>query len=90
MFKKIQKYAGEALELPPDVLDNGPKVTLMGRGEASVEYFLSVEQFSDQEVILLTADGKMRVQGQGFVLTTILDKEINIKGRISGILFEGD
>lgn len=90
MFKKLQKHAGEVLEFPPDVLDKGPRVTIMGRSEMVVEYFKEVILFSNEEIILKTPVGKLSIRGKDFVLTTVLDTEINLKGQISSLSFEGD
>ena len=88
MFKKLQKHAGEILEFPSDVLDNGPKITIVGRSEMTIEYFQEVILFSDDEIILKTPEGKLAIRGKKFVLTTVLPTEIKLKGRISQVTFE--
>jgi sporulation protein YqfC len=88
VFKKLQKQAGEVLEFPPDVLDKGPKITIMGRNAMIVEYFSEVILFSNEEIILKTPGGKLFIQGKDFVLTTVLQTEIHLKGRIAGLSFE--
>jgi sporulation protein YqfC len=88
MFKKLQKQAGEVLELPSAVLDKGPRITIMGRWEMTVEYFKEVILFSNEEIILKTPAGRLSIRGKDFVLTTVLDTEINLKGQISGLSFE--
>lgn len=87
MLKKIQKQAGEVLEFPSDVLVEGPKVTIMGRAEIIVEYFQEVIQFSEEEIILKTAEGKLVMKGKGFVLTAVLPTEIHVKGKIFYLSF---
>jgi sporulation protein YqfC len=89
VFKKLPKQAGEVLEFPPDVLDKGPKITIMGRNEMTIEYFKEVILFSNEEIILKTPVGKLFIQGKDFVLTTVLQTEIHLKGQISGLSFEG-
>lgn len=90
MFKKLQKQAGEVLEFPPDVLDKGPRVTIMGRNEMTVEYFQEVIYFSDEEIILKIPSGKLCIRGSKFVLTTVLPTELHLKGQIFGLSFEED
>ncbi|NLI91646.1 MAG: sporulation protein [Peptococcaceae bacterium] len=87
MFKKLQKQAGEVLEFPSDILDGGPKITLMGRSEMIVEYFQDVILFSNEEIILKTPQGKLSIRGKSFVLTTVLDTEIHLHGQISQLSF---
>jgi len=87
MFKKLQKHAGEVLEFPSDVLDGGPRIMMMGRSEMIVEYFQEVILFSNEEIILKTPQGKLSIRGNNFVLTTVLDTEIHLKGDISQVSF---
>ncbi|HHV65757.1 MAG TPA: sporulation protein [Peptococcaceae bacterium] len=88
MFRKLQKQAGEVLELPSDILKKGPRITIMGREEMTVEYFQEVVFFTNEEIVLKTPVGRLSIRGKNFVLTTVLDTEINLKGQISGLSFE--
>ncbi|KUO64043.1 MAG: sporulation protein [Gracilibacter sp. BRH_c7a] len=88
MFKKLQKQVGEVLEFSSDILDNGPRITIMGRNEIIVEYFQEVIQFSDEEIILKTPVGRLVIRGKKFVLTTVLQTEIHIKGNLLQLSFE--
>ncbi|WP_368293165.1 YabP/YqfC family sporulation protein [Dehalobacter sp. TBBPA1] len=87
MLKRLQKHAGEILEFPTDVLNNGPKITIIGRSEIIIEYFDEVVGFSDQEITLQTSEGKLCLNGDKFILTTVQDHEINIRGRLTGLGF---
>lgn len=88
MFKRLQKNVGEVLELSSDILDNGPRITIMGRNEIMVEYYEEVVQFSDEEITLKTPAGNVVIKGKGFVLTTVLQTEIHIKGSLLQLSFE--
>lgn len=88
MFKKLHKHVGEVLEFPSDVLDNGPRITIMGRNEMVVEYFEEVVLFSNEEIVLKTPVGRLVIRGREFVLTTVLQTEIHIKGSLSQMGFE--
>lgn len=88
MFKKLQKHAGEVLEFPSDVLDDGPRITVMGRREIIVEYFEEVIIFSNEEIMLKTPSGKLTLRGRDFILTTVLQSEIHIKGTLIELSFE--
>ncbi len=87
MFKKLQKHAGEILEFPPDILDSGPRITIMGCSEMTVEYFQEVILFTNEEIVVKTPIGKLSIRGNNFVLTTVLDTEIHLKGQISQVTF---
>lgn len=88
MFKKLQKHVGEVLEFSSDILDNGPRITIMGRSEIIIEYFQEVIQFSDEEIALKTPVGNLVIRGKGLVLTTVLQTEIHIKGTLLQLFFE--
>jgi len=88
MFKKLQKYTGEILEFPSDVLEGGPRITIVRRSEMLVEYFQEVILFSDEEIILKTSEGRLVIRGRNFVLTTVSPTEINLKGTIDWVSFE--
>jgi len=88
MFKKLQKQAGALLEFPSDVLAAGPKITMIGRSEMTIEHFQEVILFSDEEIILSTSEGKVVVRGKEFVLTTVQPTEVHLQGWIKQLSFE--
>ena len=88
MFDKLQKSVGSALELPPDALGDGPRISITGRQQFAVENFQSVLTFSEQEIRLLTSEGELCFFGKGFILKTILTTEIQIEGKLSSLTFE--
>ncbi|NLL52487.1 MAG: sporulation protein [Peptococcaceae bacterium] len=90
MFKKLQKQAGEILDFPSDVLGAGPKITMIGRSTMTIELFQEVILFSEEEIILGSSEGKIRICGKDFVLTTVLPTEVHLKGWIRQVSFEED
>jgi sporulation protein YqfC len=89
MLEKLQKSAVNILELPPDALGDGPKISINGRQHIVVENFESVIIFSEQEICLQTLVGELYFTGKGFVLKTILPTEIRIEGELSSLTFRG-
>jgi len=86
--EKAQNKVGGFLELPPDVLSKGPKITIVGRSNIIVESYQDVILFSNEEIILKTFEGRLSIKGNNFVLTAILAAEINIRGVFFGLSFE--
>ncbi len=89
MFKKIQTSVGEVLDFPPDVVGEGPKITITGRGQIVVENYDSIVNFSEEEIRLETADGDVYFRGKGLVLKVILATELKIEGELSSLSFGG-
>ncbi len=89
MLEKLQKSAVNILELPPDALGEGHKISINGRQYIVVENFESVLTFSEQEICLQTSEGELCFLGTGFVLKTILPTEIRIEGKLSSLTFKG-
>lgn len=90
MFKKIQTSMGEVLDFPPDVVGEGPKITITGRGQILVENYYNITNFSEEEIRLDTAEGDVCFRGKGLVLKVILSTELRIEGELSSLSFGGE
>ena len=89
MFDKLSKNVGEALDFPPDVAGNGPKITITGRREILVENYTDIIEFTTEEIRLGTLEGELCLTGQEFVLKTILATELRIEGVLHSLNFQG-
>lgn len=89
MFEKLQKSVGNVLDFPPDVVGEGVKITITGRQQILVENFISILDFSEEEIRLETTEGDVRFEGKGLVLKTILPTELRIEGELSSLFFIG-
>ena len=89
MFKKLQASVGNILDFPPDVAGEGPKITITGRHQILVENYLSIINFSGEEIRLETTEGDVCLGGKGLVLKIILSTELHIEGELSSLSFTG-
>jgi sporulation protein YqfC len=89
MFKKIQTNVGDILDFPPDVVGEGPKITITGRRQILVENYKSIVNFSEEEIRLETAEGDVCLQGKELTLKVILSTELRIEGELSSLSFSG-
>lgn len=89
MFNKLSKNVGEALDFPPDVAGNGPKITITGHKAVWVENYLEIVEFTTEEVRLSTLEGELCFTGKGFVLKTVLATELRIEGELHSLSFQG-
>lgn len=87
MFKKIQTSVGEVLDFPPDVVGEGPKITITGRKQIVVENYLSILNFTEEEIRLETAEGDIYFRGKGLMLKVILATELQIEGELTSFSF---
>lgn len=87
MFKKFQTSVGDILDLPPDVVGDGPKITITGRRQILVENYMSIVNFSEEEIRLETAEGDVCFGGKGLALKVILSTELRIEGELSSLTF---
>ncbi|KUO78298.1 MAG: sporulation protein [Desulfosporosinus sp. BRH_c37] len=89
MFKKFQTSVGDILDFPPEVVGEGPKITITGRQQVMVENYISVINFSEEEIRIKTAEGDVCFGGKGLVLKVILSTELRIEGELSSVSFGG-
>lgn len=89
MFKKLQTSVGNILDFPPDVVAEGPKITITGRKQIMVENYISIVSFSEEEIRLETAEGDVCFVGKRLVLKVILATELRIEGELSSVSFVG-
>lgn len=87
MFKKLQTSVGDILDFPPDVVGDGPKITITGRRKILVENYISIVNFSEEEIRLETAEGEVCFEGHELVLKVILSTELRIEGELSSLSF---
>lgn len=80
MFNKLQKSVGDALEFPPDVVGDGPKITVSGRRQVIIENYKVIISFTGEEIVLDTSEGEFYLTGRGLSLKTILPTELRIEG----------
>jgi sporulation protein YqfC len=87
VFKKLQTNVGDILDFPADVAGEGPKITITGRRQVLIENFISILNFSEEEIRLETAEGDVCLYGKGFVLKVMLAKELSIEGELSSVSY---
>lgn len=90
MFKKLKKNVGDVLDFPADVVEEGPKITIIGRKQILVENYLSIIAFSEEEIRLETTEGDVCFLGKGLELKVLLSTELRIEGKISSLTFNGE
>ncbi len=84
---RFRKWALEKMELPPDVMMDLPRVTIIGQLHIYIENHRGLLAFSDKEVRLLLKQGQILIKGNSFIIKTILPEEILLEGKINEVLY---
>ncbi|MBM7716304.1 sporulation protein YqfC [Siminovitchia sp. FSL H7-0308] len=87
MTDRLRKWMTNKMELPPDVLMDLPRVTIIGQIHIYIENHKGLLAFSDRELRLLLKQGQLLIKGKSFVIKTILPEEILLEGRIEEVLY---
>lgn len=89
MLEKLTKNVGEALDFPPDVAGNVPRITITGRLEVLVENYSEIVEFTSEEILLNTTEGQIAITGKELVLKTVLATELRIEGHFIALHYGG-
>ncbi|MDA1474792.1 sporulation protein YqfC [Bacillus changyiensis] len=79
---RMREWLTRTLEVPPDVMMDLPRITMIGRLHIYIENHKGLLMFSDREVRLMLKQGQCIIQGKDFVIKTILPEEILLEGTI--------
>ncbi|QKS70857.1 sporulation protein YqfC [Paenalkalicoccus suaedae] len=85
MRNMLQHMLTDVMEIPPDIALHLPKVTLIGHLHIYLENFSEVLFFSDQRLIVKSQFGRIVIDGEQFVLKTILKEELMMEGKITNV-----
>ncbi|MEH6939497.1 sporulation protein YqfC [Bacillus sp. JJ664] len=75
------------MDLPPDVLLELPRITMLGQLHIYIENHRGLLVYSDKELRLLMKQGQLLIKGKDFVLKTMLPEEILLEGEIEHVYF---
>ncbi|MBS2969743.1 sporulation protein YqfC [Metabacillus sp. KIGAM252] len=82
---RIAEWITKTIELPPDVMMDLPRITMVGQIHIYIENHRGLLKFSDQEIRLLLKQGQLLIKGKSFVIRTILPEEIMLEGKIEQV-----
>ncbi|MGM0900124.1 sporulation protein YqfC [Mesobacillus maritimus] len=83
----IRNWMTQTMDLPPDVMMDLPRITMVGQIHIYIENHRGLLAFSDREVRLLLEQGQLLVKGKAFVIKTILPEEILLEGKIDQVIY---
>ncbi|MBS4194726.1 sporulation protein YqfC [Lederbergia citri] len=81
----LRKWMAFKMELPPDVVMDLPRVTIVGQLHIYIENHKGLLVFTDKELRLLLKQGQLLIKGHSFVIKTILPDELLLEGKIEEV-----
>jgi sporulation protein YqfC len=87
LARKWNQFTAKMLDLPQDVVQDLPRITMIGNMQLYVENHKGVLHFSNEMLKLELTKGKLEVYGKGLVIRAILSEEVFIEGSISEIKY---
>ncbi|MEI7026694.1 sporulation protein YqfC [Paenibacillus sp. y28] len=87
LTRKLNTWTSKWLDLPQDVLYDMPRYTLIGNRQLVVENHSGLLHFSETELILQLAEGRLEITGEQLVIRSILTAELLVEGRIDQLRF---
>jgi sporulation protein YqfC len=83
--RKWSQLTAKVLDLPMDVVQDLPRLTMIGNVQLYIENHRGVLHFSSDQLQLQLTKGKLEVRGKQLVIRAILPEEVFIEGVIDGI-----
>lgn len=86
--RQIRKVAGDWFDLPSDVINDEPRVEMVGKSRLDVENHQGLVLFCSEELKLRTNRGIIHVLGKGLKIRMINPYMISISGEITKIEYD--
>jgi len=86
--KEIRNKMGEILEFPKEIIDNIPKITILGFDKMLIESYKTIIEYDENYIKLSTQIGFIIIQGFNLQVNQITNDDAQIEGQIVHIEFE--
>ena len=83
-----KKQVVTVLELAPDLDGGETKISLTGSGEAVIENYKGILQYTDSEILIQSLRGKVLLRGRNLEIVWYTSLEMKITGSIFSILLQ--
>ena len=86
--RQWKKQVVTALELASDLDGGETKISLTGSGEAVIENYKGILQYTDSEILIQSLRGKVLLRGKNMEIVWYTSLEMKITGSIFSILLQ--
>lgn len=80
--KKNQNRLNQLLEVPRELSDNNPKITIVGFDEMLIENYKGILEYEEFYIKVSTSMGNININGFNLSLEQVTEDDISIKGTI--------
>ncbi len=88
LTRKWNQFTAKILDLPQDVVQDLPRITMIGNVQLYVENHRGVLHFSSENLKLELTKGTLEVFGKQLVIRAILSEEVFIEGLIDNVKYD--
>ena len=88
MKKRVKTKISKILEIPREISENTPKLTILGFDEMLIENYKGILEYEDFFIRVKTEIGIININGFNLNLNQITDDDILVKGNIENIDLE--
>lgn len=84
----LRQRIASLFELPPDVVLDVPRVTMLGDMQLAIENHRSLLEYTDVRVAIGVPGGRLAVLGRDLTIGTVSAEMITVMGKIRSLCFE--
>jgi sporulation protein YqfC len=84
---KLQRLAG-MLEIPPDVVLDWPRITMLGNKQLLVENHKGIIEYTGAFVRIKLNQGELAVTGSDLVIGSLQAEQLLVEGTVTDIKYE--
>ena len=88
MRKRLSNKINNVLELPKEISDDTPKITIIGFNEMLIENYKGILEYEEFLVRINTYIGIVNINGYNLTLENMTEDDIKVKGKIEGLEIE--
>lgn len=82
---RISNKLNNILEVPRELTDNNPKITIIGFDEMLIENYKGILEYEEFYIKINTNLGNININGFNLGLEQVTEDDISVKGKIESI-----
>jgi sporulation protein YqfC len=85
---RISNKLNNILEVPRELTDNNPKITIIGFDEMLIENYKGILEYEEFYIKISTELGNININGFNLGLEQVTEDDISVKGKIESLDIE--